>query len=256
MKYLLGWLGAIVILTQPMAYGLDHKNIDEGRPTRLEDPYAIAHGEIALEGGVGYNNERQGTDRALVPVQILYGAFPNSHFELGSTFLTNPRAAAGHARSGDLELSGLYNFNQETLSVPAFGFKTTITFPTGVDSSGVDVEIKGIVAKSIARLSLFLNASHVFVAGTESQPGDDLHKILLGASYPIGAPRYTRTTIIADAFTEMSNEEGRSHIFGAELGFRHQLTQRIVLDAGAGTEFSGPSDRVPFLLRLGASLGI
>lgn len=256
MKHLLMWFVVFAIFAQPNAHGLDHKNLDEGRPLRMEDPYAIAHGEIALEGGVGYNNENEGSDRAVVPIQVLYGAFPNSHLELGTVFQTSPSAVTGYAKSGDLEVSGLYNFNQETLSVPALGIKATVTLPTGVDSSGTDVEIKGMITKSIARLSLYLNASHVFVSTSGNQAGNDLHRILLGGSYPVGAPKYTRTTLVTDVFAEMSTAQGVAEIFGAELGLRHQLTQRIVLDAGAGTEFSGPANRTPFLLRLGASFGI
>jgi hypothetical protein len=250
-KSIVRWLVAAMMLVHPVAYGLDHKNLDEGRPIRVEDSYAIAHGEIAVEGGLGYNKENQGSDRGVFPLQILYGAFPNSHLEIGTTLQTNPRGLTGNAKSGDLELSGLYNLNQETLNLPAFGIKATVTLPTGIDSSGTDVEIKGLVTKSFSRLSLYLNASHVFVSGAGSQAGDDLHKLLLGASYPIGAPRFTRLTLVTDVFTELAHD-----LVGAELGFRHQFTQRIVLDAGAGTEFSGPADRASFLLRLGASIGI
>jgi fatty acid desaturase len=243
---------SVAILNQSSAHGLDHKNLDEGRPLRIEDAYAIAHGEIALEGGLGYDIKNQGSNRALFPLQIVYGAFPNTQFELGTVFLTNPRAVSGPTKSGDLELSGLYNFNQETSSIPAFGIKTTAILPTGQNSSGVDVEIKGLIVKSVALFNLFLNVSHTFVTETGSQRGDDLHKILLGTSYPIGA----NDTLVADIYTDMSDEKGRMHSFGTELGLRHQLTPQIILDSGAGTEFSGPSDRSSFLLRIGASLGI
>jgi hypothetical protein len=41
----------------------------------------------------------------------------------------------------------------------------------------------------------------------------------------------------------------------AEVGFHHQLTAQIVLDAGIGTEFAGPADRFPLLLTTGISVG-
>ena len=195
------WLVAVMIFAHPLAFGLDHKNLDEGRPIQVEDSYAIAHEEITVEAGVGYNNKTQGSDRWILPLQILYGALPNSHFELGTTLQT-----ASHAKSGDLELGGLYNFNQETLSLPALGIKATITLPTGVDSSGTDIEIKGLVTQSFSRLSLYLNASHVFVSGSGSPAGNDLHKLLLGASYPVGAPQYTRLTLVTDVFTELARD--------------------------------------------------
>ncbi len=245
------WIAVALGFVHTAAYGLDHKNIDENRPLRLEDPYSIAQGEIALEGGVEYRNERQTSGRAALPIQILFGALLNTQFELGTTLLTNPRAVTEESRSGDLEIGGLYNFNQESLHLPALGLKLSTNLPTGIDSSGAELEIKGLVTKSIARLSLYLNASHVFVSQSGGRAGDDIHEFLFGAAYPIGAPRYTRLMLIADLFTELSSD-----LVGAELGLRHQFTRKVVLDAGAGAEFSGPADRTSFQVRVGASIGM
>lgn len=76
---------------------------------------------------------------------------------------------------------------------------------------------------------------------------------MVDASYPIGAPQYTRTTLIADVFTEQASRKGESNVVGMEAGFRHQLTPRIVLDAGPA-EFAGPSDRSRFFFTTGFSL--
>jgi hypothetical protein len=40
-----------------------------------------------------------------------------------------------------------------------------------------------------------------------------------------------------------------------EIGLRHQLTSRVVLDAGLGTEFLGPAERAALLGTLGVSVG-
>ena len=53
-------------------HAVDHSNLDEGRPSRVEDPYPIAHGELALEAGFGFNIERRGDDRFFSPIEILY----------------------------------------------------------------------------------------------------------------------------------------------------------------------------------------
>ena len=42
------------------AMAIDHTNLDEGRPLRLEDAYPIAHGEIAVEAGAGVTLPRRG----------------------------------------------------------------------------------------------------------------------------------------------------------------------------------------------------
>lgn len=237
------------------AYAIDHKNLDESRPLRLEDAYPIQQGEVAIEAGAGFTLQRKSANRAVFAIEILYGALPNFHLGVGTTLSTDPRETDDQSKSGDLRLSGLYNFNQETLLVPAFAAKLTLNLPTGVGSSGPDVEVLGIVTKSFDRLSLHFNAGYEFLTGTDRGERDGVYRFVLGASYPVGAPLYTRTTLVGDLFTEQAVRRGADNVVGAEIGFRHQLTPRIVWDAGVGTEFAGPADRSKFFFTTGFSFG-
>ena len=246
-------LAGIVLASVRPASAIDHKNLDEGRPLRLEDAYPIATGELALEAGGGFTLQRRGPNRGEFPVQLLWGALPNLQLEIGTALLTDPHAVDEQSKSGDLRLGALYNFNQETLWVPALAAKLEVNLPTGVDSSGVDVELKGIVTKSFDRVSLHLNAAYEFLNGTTRGDRDGRYELALGASVPVGAPRYTRTTLLADLFTEQSVRRGEDNVVGVEAGFRHQLTPRLVIDAGLGTEFAGPAERSPLFGRIGAS---
>jgi hypothetical protein len=189
------------------------------------------------------------------PLELLYGAAPNLQLGLGTSLSTDPHEIDEQTKSGDLQLSGLYNFNQETLKLPAFGAKLTLNLPTGIDSSGVDVEVKGLITKSFDRLSLHFNAAYEFLTGTERGERDGRYNFVLGASYPVGAPRYTRTTLIGDVFTEQASHTGEANVVGVEAGFRHQLTRRLIFDAGVGTEFAGPGDRSKFFFTTGVSFG-
>lgn len=234
---------------------IDHKNLDEGRPLRLEDAYSISAGEFALEAGAGLRLERRRPDRGVFPIEILYGAAPNLQIGVGTTLLTTPHGLSGPEKSGDLALSGLYNFNQETISVPAFAAKVKLTLPTGIESKGVDVGVKGIVTKSFDRLSLHFNGEYEFFTEAAPDQRDGRYKLVLGASYPIGAPQFTRLTLIGDVFTEQSVQRGKANTVGTEIGVRYQLTPRLVWDVGVGTEFAGPRDRAPFSFTTGFSFG-
>lgn len=239
----------------PATQAIDHSNLDEGRPLRMEDAYPIARGEWALESGVGYSFERRNRDHAFFPVEILYGAFPNTQLGLGTTLFTNPREVDAPEKSGDLRLSGLYNFNQETLTLPAFGLKGTLNVPTGVSSAGTDFEVTGLITKSFERVSLHFNPAYEFLGGAKAAERRGVYKFTLGASYPIGAPMYTRTTLIADLFTQQSPRRDESNVGGVEIGFRHQMTQRLVVDFGVGSEFAGPARRSQLFLMTGFSFG-
>ncbi len=235
------------------AHAIDHKNLDEGRPLRLQDAYSVSSGELTVEGGAGFIHEREGSDKASFNLDVVYGLLPGLQLELGTTLFTSPHDTDDPEKSGDLGLEALYNFNQETLTIPALGLKGSVEFPTGVDSEGVDFELTGIVTKSFGRLSLHFNGGYEFIGDPGSGERDGIYKFAFGPSYPIGAPMYTRLTFLADVFVEQSLLKGDSDIVGAEAGVRYQLNERTVLDMGVGSEFEGPDDRSPFFAVAGFS---
>jgi hypothetical protein len=237
------------------ARAIDHTNLDENRPLRLEDAYAISNGEIAIEAGAGLTLQRRGPNRGLFPIEILYGALPNLQLGAGTSLTTAPHDLDDRPKSGDLRLSALYNFNQETLALPAFAVKLGVDAPTGIAARGFGIELKGIVTKSVDRLSLHLNAAYEFFTASRQDEGDGRYKLTLGASYPVGAPQFTRATVVADVFAEQALRVKTPEIVGGEVGLRFQLTPRIVWDVGVGTEFAGPRDRSSFFMTTGVSFG-
>src|SRR3984893_7384057 len=178
-----------LVLARPAGdvYAIDHTNLDEGRPLRLEDAYAIAEGEIPLEVGGGFTLPGRGSNQGLFPAEILYGAYPNLQLSVGTTLATDPRDIDDRPKSGGLRVSALYNFNQETISLPAFALKVGVDTPTGLGARGYGVQLKGIVTKSIESLSLHLNTGHEFLIATSRGDRDGRYKLAFGASYPIGA---------------------------------------------------------------------
>jgi hypothetical protein len=246
---------ALLVGLPTSAFAIDHDNLDEGRSLRLEDAYPIAAGEWALETGAGLSTLRKSRARGVFTAELLYGLAPNLHVSLGTTVLTDPRRSEEQTKSGDLRVSALYNFNQETLSFPAFGIRVTMNVPTGTASSGVDVRVKGLLTKSFDRLSVHFNPAYEQFSGTEPFERDGRYELTLGASYPVGAPKHTLTTLLGDIFTEQASRREDPQIAGAEIGVRHQWSPWTVLDAGVGTEFAGPPNRSSFFATVGISVG-
>jgi hypothetical protein len=255
MRSLIPCFIAAVVSFPISSLAIDHKNLDAGRPLRMEDAYAISTGEIAVEAGAGFTLQRHGPDRGLFPIEVLWGALPNFQIGVGAMFSTDPHDIDERPKSGDLHFSALYNFNQETLSVPAFGAKLGLDVPSGIDSRGVAVEVNGIVTKSFERLSIHFNAGYELFTDSRQDERDGQYSLVLGASYPVGAPKFTRATLVADVFTEQSVHRGESSVVGTEVGLRYQLTPRIVWDVGVGTEFAGPADRSRLFGVTGLSFG-
>ena len=254
-RYWRVWLLALAWLMAAPVWAVDHNNLDEGRPLRLEDAYPIAYGEFSAEAGTRFSLNRKSPDRVAFPVELLYGAYRNLQLGLGSTLATEPRTIDESEKSGDLRTFALYNFNQETLRLPAFAAKVSLDFPTGVRSRGVDTEVKGIVTRSFGQLRTHLNVGYEFVGEAGDGERNGRYEVVLGAQYPFGYPRFFNTTVLADVFMQPSVHRGGSNPSGIELGLRQQVAPLTVLDIGVGTEFTGPSERTPFFALVGVSVG-
>jgi hypothetical protein len=245
----------LLSVSAPAVEAVDHANLDENRPLRVEDAYPIASGEISVETGAGFTLARRGPNRGAFPIEILYGVLPNVQLGLGTSVLTDPHGLQDPPKSGDLRLGALYNFNQESLHLPALAAKLSLDAPTGIAARGYGVGLKGIVTKSVARLSFHLNAGYAFLTDSRDDERTSRYVLAFGASYPIGAPRFTRATLIADVFAEQPVARRDPTSVGSEIGVRYQLTPWIVWDIGLGTELAGRATRSRFLMTTGLSFG-
>ena len=237
------------------ALALDHDNLDPNRPIAMEDAYAIPKGEIGLEGGVRFNDRREGRTRVTFQPQIIYGAFDNTQIELQGDLFTEPSTLVGANKSGDLHVGVLYNFNTETLNVPALALRAEVDLPTGVNSRGVDTQVTGIMTRSFGRLRVHLNAGYTLLGSPQNQERPGTYRAVAAVSYPLGYPTSFRDTLIANVYTRQLDLRGQHNNTGVEIGLRHQLSSRLVVDAGLGTEFVGPTDRAALLGTVGVSVG-
>lgn len=247
---------AVGLLLMPLpVLALDHDNLDPNRPIGMEDAYAIPKGEIGMEGGVRFNDRREGRTRVTFQPQIIYGAFENTQIEIQGDLMSDPHTLVGAAKSGDLHLGVLYNFNTETISLPAFAARVEVDLPTGVNSKGVDTQLTGILTRSFGRLRVHLNAGYTVLGSPQGQERPGAYRAVAAVSYPLGYPTSFRDTLIASLYTRESDLRGQRNHSGVEIGLRHQLSSRLVLDGGLGTEFTGPSDRAALLGTIGLSVG-
>ncbi|TAJ10970.1 MAG: hypothetical protein EPO61_01425 [Nitrospirae bacterium] len=245
----------VFALLEGSAWALDHDNLDPNRPIQMEDAYAVAEGEIGLESGVRVNDRREGKTRVTYQPQIIYGAFANTQIEIQGDVYTDPHTLVGPNKSGNLHLGVLYNFNQETLDLPAFAMRIGAELPTGLDSKGVGTEVTGILTRSYGRARVHLNAGYTFVGTPQGQERSGAYRAVAAVSYPLGYPDRFQDTLIVDVYTRQSDLVGQRNNTGVEIGLRHQLTPRIVLDGGIGTEFYGPADRSALTGTIGLSVG-
>ena len=116
-----------------------------------------------------FNDRREGRTRVTFQPQIIYGAFENTQIEIQGDLFTDPQSLVGANKSGDLHLGVLYNFNTETLNIPAMAVRVEADLPTGVNSKGVDTQLTGILTRSFGRLRAHLNLGYSLLGSPQGQ---------------------------------------------------------------------------------------
>jgi len=254
-RYFVSMLVLCLMTFPHRARALDHDNLDPNRPIAIEDAYVIPKGEIGVEGGMTFNDRKEGKSRFGFQPQIIYGAFENTQIEIMTGLVTEPSTVAGDDKSGDLSVAALYNVNTETVNLPAFAARVEVGFPTGVRSKGIDTELTGVMTRSFGRWRTHLNLGYTFLGSPQQNERSGAYRIVAAVSYPLGYPMSFSDTIIVNLFTRQSDLAGQANPTGVGMGLRHQVSSRVVLDGGIGTEFLGPSDRSIFFSTIGLSVG-
>jgi len=218
----------------------DHFNLEEGLPTRVEDAYPTAFRNREFQVGPQYDRSNGGKDRFLLNPRLEIGPFRNA--ELGITvpvFL----GSADKTGSGDIRVDALYNFNTESLALPALAVAARADFPTGIDRRGVDAEFKLLATRSIGNRLDRLHLNVIYMRAGNPGPGErrDRYAVILGYSGRLGPDMI----LVANVLRELERDKGiESNL--VELGVRRQVTPLLVvaLGAGAGIGDESPDVRV------------
>jgi outer membrane putative beta-barrel porin/alpha-amylase len=236
------------------AYAVDHNNIDAGRPLSFDDADSIAFREQALESGFGLGWPRRRPLGLHLNAEYLYGFALNSHLGIGFEPAFGGRAGEEDTDPdfGDVSLGLFHNFNREHGNTPAFSLRGDVFFPTGRDSQGVALRLRGIVSKQADQygrlhVNLDLNANPGAPRGErEFHPG-----VTFGYSRPIGYPTRFDTTGLAEFSVQAGEERGTGPVLTVGVGLRRQVTVRSVFDIGLQSDVAGfdgaPRDRIRFI---------
>ncbi|MFN7139745.1 MAG: transporter, partial [Limisphaerales bacterium] len=141
----------VAALAGATSFGADHQNLEEGLPVSVEDAYPIAYRGREIQSVFRYDRTHDDKNRVTLEPRIELGIAPNTEFEIRAPFYLGNADRTG---SGDIALGVLYNFNTESLMLPAFSLGAEGVVPTGKDSRGFDTAVKFIVTKSVSKSGL------------------------------------------------------------------------------------------------------
>lgn len=240
MKRLLAALSLVVASVVP-AIASDHMNLEENLPTELEDAYPIKFRSREIQGAIRYTEEGTGASRWLYQPVLEVGILPNTQLNISGTLYSGNADRTG---SGDVSSEILYNFNTESVWIPATAIAVKGIFPTGEHSRGVDVTTKIILSKMPFVRTTLLHQVHVNLLWTHNSARDrekersDLFKGIIGFSVRAGKD----TSFIFDYVREQMREKDRDANI-LEAGFRRQITPFTLVTLGAGAGIGEDSEK-------------
>ena len=225
---------ALVFSASTAHAGGGQANIEQGLPLQFEDtvPQEFLGREFQFVSR--YERTHDGEDRWLFEPRLELGVWHNTQLTIGTPFLF------GDADEGDglgpVEVDVLYNFNQETLELPAFALKVGADFTSAAEAGGgdgVDPFVGVLLDRTIGNTSLYqkvhLNAQYQFNGEQLGDERDGRYEVALGYSRRLGAS----AMLVADLvrFQEMTKND---EVNLAEIGVRYATTPQSVLSAGVG----------------------
>jgi len=249
-------VAVLVVAAFPMgdlslALAADHMNLEEGIPVEIEDALPTAYRNIEIQGLFHWDREYNGDDRFTSEARLELGPFRNTQLEIDVPFLWGD--AVEEDGLGAVRLGALYNFNQETLLVPAFALAGDLELPTNDESEGVDTTLKFILTKTIGRSSVLqrihVNGSWKHNSEAEGDEREDYYVAVAG--YDV---RVTPDTMLIIDFVREQDEMKDEEASIVEVGLRYQLTPLTVLALGAGAGIGDESPDVRVMVGFQHSL--
>jgi len=238
------------LLSFALSFGLqtaqaaDHFNLEEGLPVEVEDAYPIPYHGRELQGIFRYDRADDGKNIFLIEPRLEYGFAPNWQGRIAVPFEFGSAVEDG---IGDVGLEVFYNFNTESLSLPAFAVSVGVDLPTGRDSAGIDPTIKFIATQTLGTGEnldrLHLNLSYRYNDQRQANERSHGFGAVLGYSRRLNS----ETILVGDLVYEQEKEDGQDALL-AELGIRYQRSPLDVLSIGAGVGLTGnaPDFRLTF----------
>ncbi len=214
------------------SHAADHYNLEEGLPALVEDALPTAYRNREVQGLIRWDHTKEGEERLRLEPRFEMGIWRNLEAEVAVPF--NYGSAVDDKGIGDVEVSALYNFNQETLLFPALALAGAAIFPTSDEGEGVDTRAKFIATKAIGRSALFhrLHLNVVWNHNTDAlrDERDDYYSAIIGYDRAITADAF----LVLDLVREQQKEKDQTYnLF--EAGIRYQCNPLTVLTFGVGT---------------------
>ena len=221
----------VVLAPARLPAQIDYRNLDDDRPTLVEDAYAVERYAFELLLPYAMTSQRGGLRTHAMVLELAYGFASGAHAGLKVPL------AAVHDDSGRTSgLSGLrgfvlYNANTEGPVLPALSARADVMLPAGaLGTTEVRGEIKLIATRSFGRQRLHLNGAVGLGPDGSSAAVEGAARWWYGAAID---RTFIRSSLLLIGEVYARRDERAAPVeVNLGLGARWQWTPTLVVDAG------------------------
>lgn len=241
---------ATLLLAAVPARAADHDNLDENLPLTIEDAYPIGYNGIEAQGFLRYDHNSRaskGSDTFQFAPRVEAGLLRNFQASVAVPYRLGDTA---DAKQGDVDVEGLYNFNNEGRVLPALSLGAGIDQPFGLENGGTETLLKFVSTKSIGSFGTSyvprqLHVNAIWYHNYEPLSTERRNRYLIGLGY--SQPVTNDLVALVDVYREQRRERATAENV-AEAGGRYQLDPQTVLVGSVGAGFAARSPDVRVLL--------
>ena len=218
------------------------KDLEEDLSLTIEDATPSQPGSVQFNGIARYQRVRPsepggGRNEMQLTPRIQFGVVRNFQMSVAAPYRVGN---AEDTSQGEFRVDGLYRFNAESGSLPAFAMNVGIERPYGADRGGTEVIVKGIMTRSLgavqdanrpAQLHLNLMARHNLRPGVNERRD----RYLAGAA--LSKQLDPRFLLAGSLFREQQRERDAAFNMG-EIGARWKLSEKLMLSGSVGHGFN------------------
>jgi hypothetical protein len=237
---------AAVMSAAPAAAQLSPPTPAAGTPFSTRDAFIQDRGVMKLEGVLGYERGRDGTDRYEPQPAVKYGLTDAVELRLGSGYaLGNASGTDRGSVAGGLQ----WLLFDEAEWRPAVALLGEVSLPFGPGDAGAVTELSAIASRTTGRgpgaWGLHLNAGWL----ARPDPGTDErrhgHRLGAALSHVVGPD-----TVLVAGYAQQAQDLGEKDLSLIEGGVEHRLGDAAVaLAVGAGLNDDSPRLQVTLALQ-------
>ena len=232
-------VAAVLLVVSSVARAqTEYYDTDRGRPTRVEDAYAVAHRAVEVQAApLRLERSADGAYRWALEPQVAFGILPRTQLEVGAPLVV---LDAGPRRQttglAGVDVSVLHTLNVET-ALPALGIRADALLPAGAFGPGRAVaSLTALATKSWRWGRVHVNGGYTFGDARPARAGD-LSRWTAGAAVDHAFP-LRALLVTGELFAERPLGDATA-VWNAGVGSRYQLTPRWAIDGGVGRRLTG-----------------